>query len=325
MVQDDADTAGVQPEAVPLRLGGNNSGGASSDETAPDLANVATVDGIEHLLAVAESLSNPISLELGDEPHTWKDALESSDAEQWRQAYSEELDSLKGMNVYKLVPRSQVPAGHKICKGHPVFKIKRDENGKIVRFKVCLMFKGFEQVYGKDYTKTTSPTAHMESWHILLHLAALKGWDATQIDVKTAFLYGLLPDDEIQYMQQPEGFEVRGKEDWVWCLLCGLYSMKQAGRIWNHTVNEKMIHWGLLDWHLSRVCTTGRRHPAPQLPHSMSMIFCPSPAARPRTTTSKSNCGQPGQSQTWVYQSLLLALRLNGIVTYILYDSLKRP
>lgn len=84
----------------------------------------------------------------------------------------------------------------------------------------------------------------MESWRVLLHLAAAQGWDAAQIDIKTAFLYGLLPDDETQYMEQPEGFEEPGKEDWVWCLLRGLYRMKQAGRIWNQTLNDNMLSWG---------------------------------------------------------------------------------
>ena len=72
------------------------------------------------------------------------------------------------------------------------------------------MFKGYEQEYRKDYTSTTSPTVQMESWRILLHIAVALGWDAQQIDVKTAFLYGLLPDDEVQYME-PEGIW-RGRE-----------------------------------------------------------------------------------------------------------------
>lgn len=84
----------------------------------------------------------------------------------------------------------------------------------------------------------------MESWRILLHIAATLGWDAQQIDVKTAFLYGLLPDDEVQYMEQPKGFEEHGKEDWVWKLQRGLYGMKQAGRIWNKTLNETLLGWG---------------------------------------------------------------------------------
>lgn len=152
-------------------------------------------------------------------------------SKEWEAGYKEELKSLKEMGVYKLIPRDQVPAGQRIRKGRPVFKIKRDKTGKAVRFKVRLVFKGYKQVYGHDYTRTTSPTARMESWRILLHLAAAQGWDATQIDIKTAFLYGLLPDDEVQYMMQLEGFEEPGKESWVWCLLRGLYGMKQAGRI----------------------------------------------------------------------------------------------
>jgi hypothetical protein len=55
----------------------------------------------------------------------------------------------------------------------------------------------------------------MESWRILLHIVAFLGWDTQQINVKTAFLYDLLPNDEVQYMQQPTGFEKPGKEDWV--------------------------------------------------------------------------------------------------------------
>lgn len=148
------------------------------------------------------------------------------------------------MGVYKLVPRTSIPHGTPIRKGKPVFRAKRDETGTIVRYKVRLVFKGFEQIHGVDYTTTTSPTARMESWRILLHIAAALGWDIQQIDVKTAFLYGLLPDDETQYMEQPPGFEEPGKEDHIWMLQRALYGMKQAGRIWNKTMNEAMVGWG---------------------------------------------------------------------------------
>jgi hypothetical protein len=32
--------------------------------------------------------------------------------------------------------------------------------------------------------------------HLLLHLAAYLGWDTQQINIKTAFLYGLLLEEE---------------------------------------------------------------------------------------------------------------------------------
>jgi len=179
-----------------------------------------------------------------DEPNTWTEAKASSYSEQWEAGYKDELTSLRNMGVYKLIPRSQVPVGAKIRKGRPVFRLKRDADGKPVRWKVRLVFKGFEQIYGKDYTSTTSPTARMESWRILLHIAAVQGWDAQQIDVKTAFLYGLLPDNETQYMEQPAGFEEPGRKGDVWLLQRGLYGMKQSGRIWNQTMNDAMLSWG---------------------------------------------------------------------------------
>ena len=148
------------------------------------------------------------------------------------------------MGVYRLLHRSQIPAGAKVRKGRPVFHLKEDADGKPVHWKVRLVFKGFDQVYGKDYTSTTSPTACMESWRILLHIAAINNWDAQQIDAKTAFLYGLLPDNEVQYMEQPAGFKEKGKEDYIWVLQRGLYGMKQSGRIWNQTMNDVMLSWG---------------------------------------------------------------------------------
>jgi len=97
--------------------------------------------------------------------------------------------------------------------------------------------------------KTTSLTASMELWHILLHLAAALDWDAQRIDIKMAFLYRLLPEDEIQYMEQPQSFEEPRKEECVWRIEQGLHGMKQSGRIWNQTMNKKMISWGFT--HLS--------------------------------------------------------------------------
>ena len=195
---------------------------------------------IDNILAAISSIPQTDLDNFGlDEPNTWNEARSSSYSEQWELGYREELQSLKDMGVYKLLHRSQVSAETKIRKGRPVFRLKRDADGKPVRWKVRLVFKGFEQIYGKDYTSTTSPTARMESWRILLHIAAVNNWDAQQIDVKTAFLYGLLPDNEIQYMEQPEGFEEEGKEDYVWVLQRGLY-----GRIWNQTMNDAMLSWG---------------------------------------------------------------------------------
>ena len=49
-----------------------------------------------------------------------------------------------------------------------------------------------------------------------------------QLDVKTTFLHGDL-EEEI-YMQQPQAYEVKGKENLVCRLKESLYGLKQAPR-----------------------------------------------------------------------------------------------
>jgi len=152
--------------------------------------------------------------------------MNSPDADRWTLGIQDELKSLKEMGVYKLIPRSDIPAGHKVLRGKWVLLLKHDEHGNPVRHKAHFIVKGFEQVFGQDYVDTTSPTTRMESVRLLLNITAAKDWDIQQIDVKTTFLYGLLPTDKAQYLEQPKSFAELGKEDWVWCLQRGLYGMK---------------------------------------------------------------------------------------------------
>lgn len=197
------------------------------------------------LHTILNAAANDLDTAFNDDP-SWAECMDSTEQAEWIEAARDELQSLKDMEVFKLIPQSALKKDQKVRKGKLVCHNKCDELGKIFRCKVWYVFKGFEQIFGKDYNKATSPTARMESWRVLLHLAASWGWDAQQIDIKTAFLYGLLPDDEVQYMEQPARFEEPGKEDWVMMLQRGLYGMKQAGQIWNQTMHRQMLQWGFL-------------------------------------------------------------------------------
>jgi len=205
-------------------------------------------DLVDFCEAYAVQLASPlINPHNPDEP-TFREAMNSPDADKWTLGIQDKLKSLKEMGVYKLIPHSDVPAGCKVLRGKWVL-LKCDEHGNSVWHKARFVVKGFEQVFGQDYIDTTSPTARMESVRLLLNIAAAKDWDIQQIDVKTAFLYGLLPADEAQYLEQPESFAEPGKEDWVWCLQCGLYGMKQSSHIWNKTMHKAMLNWGFKSLH----------------------------------------------------------------------------
>jgi len=160
------------------------------------------------------------------EPASWKEAMRSADSHEWEQAANEEMESLRACGVYELVPRTQ--AKGRTLSNKWVFKIKRHADGSIERYKARVVARGFEQIAGVDYGETFAPVAKFQSIRLLLALAAKYDLELHQMDVKTAFLYGLL--DEVVYMEQPEGYA--DDSTMVWRLQRSLYGLKQSPRAW---------------------------------------------------------------------------------------------
>ena len=195
---------------------------------------------------------NPVTLQLAcldpsaRDPLSFAEARHSSNWLLWECALEEEFASIQAMNVYRLIPCNAVPDGCKVLQGKPVFCIKCDEHGVPSQFKACWVLKGYEQVKGLDYTDTHSLTVCSESFCIALHVAAILDWEMRNFDIKTAFLHGELSANKACWMEQPTGFKEPGKEDHVWQLLKALYGMKQAGCVWNITMNNAMQSWGFI-------------------------------------------------------------------------------
>jgi hypothetical protein len=76
----------------------------------------------------------------------------------------------------------------------------------------------------------------MSSIRALLTIAAVNDLEVHQMDVKTVFLNGVL--EEELYMDQPEGFIEKEKEDYVCKLQKGLYGLKQAPRAWSQAFQD---------------------------------------------------------------------------------------
>ena len=200
-------------------------------------------ESIHAFLSSISSGSSEPEFDNNDDP-SWPAAMRSPEREYWIAGARDELRSLAELKVFALIPRSKIPRGRRPLQGKLVCKRKRDNAGNVVRYKVRYVAKGYTQRYGVDYDKTMAPTARLESFRILMHLAASLDWDIQHIDIKTAFLHGVLPEDETAYLEQPKGFEENGKEDWVMELKKSIYGMKQAGRIWNQTFHDSVTEWG---------------------------------------------------------------------------------
>ncbi|CAI7781108.1 unnamed protein product [Closterium sp. NIES-54] len=81
-------------------------------------------------------------VEMPGEPATLKEALESSDAEEWKKAMESELKSIEKNGTWELV---ELPEGRKVITSKWLFKIKPDADGKIERYKSRLEAKGYQQ------------------------------------------------------------------------------------------------------------------------------------------------------------------------------------
>ena len=68
------------------------------------------------------------------------------------------------------------------------------------------------------------------------------GWRFHQMDVKTAFLIGLI--EEGVYIEQPEGFYVENKETHVCKLHRDIYGIKQAPRAWYSRIDNYLQDMG---------------------------------------------------------------------------------
>jgi len=157
-----------------------------------------------------------------DEP-TLKQAMESEHWPEWLAAIYEELESLKEMGVYEEV--DQLPLDRKAVGSKWVFRLKRDEHGEIVRHKARLVAQGYTQIPGQDFNHTFAPVARWDSIRFILSLTAIYDWELRHLDVKTAFLNGILKEEV--YLRRPE---ILGHS--YWRLIKALYGLKQSGREW---------------------------------------------------------------------------------------------
>lgn len=190
----------------------------------------------EKCLAVKEAVLHYGSTVI---PYTYAEAMTSPEAEKWVEAMQEEYASLMENDTWIL---EDLPPGKRAIKCKWVFATKEGVDGQIIRYKARLVGKGFSQIEGIDYHETYSPVIRYNSIRMMIAIAAHLDLKISQMDAVTAFLNGKL-NEEI-FMEQPEHFN-DGSEK---CckLIKSIYGLKQSSRIWNETLNEALMCFGLI-------------------------------------------------------------------------------
>nr|GFB90230.1 hypothetical protein [Tanacetum cinerariifolium] len=150
-----------------------------------------------------------------------------------------------------------LPKGQKTIGVKWVYKAKKKATGEVEKYKARLVAKGYKQKHGIDYKEVFAHVARLEAIRMIIAIAAQHKWKIHQMDVKSAFLNGLL--EEEVYVEQYEGYVAKGQEGKVLRLKKALYGLKQAPRNSQSMIDElkksttrefEMIDIGLMSYYL---------------------------------------------------------------------------
>ena len=103
----------------------------------------------------------------------------------------EDIDSIEKNDTWDLV---NLPKNKNLIGFKWVYKTKVNEKGEIDIFKARLVAKGFSQQPGIDFGETFSPVAILDNVREVIATVAQNKWKVYQMDVKLAFLNGILEE-----------------------------------------------------------------------------------------------------------------------------------
>jgi hypothetical protein len=103
----------------------------------------------------------------------------------------DEMMSIEASGTWELIdaPPRVRPIGLKW-----VYKTKKDATGVITKYKACLVAKGYVLQQGIDFEEVFAPVARLQSMRLLLAHAVSQRWAVHHMDVKSAFLNGVLQE-----------------------------------------------------------------------------------------------------------------------------------
>ena len=176
-------------------------------------------------------------------PKSYKQAIQSTDRENWLQSIKREIESLFQNNTFTIMRR---PANVPVIGLKWVFRIKENKDGTIERYKSRCCALGNLQDYYYDLLDTFAPVVRYSTVRMLLAVAASKDLILHHMDVDTAFLYGVMPESEPTYVTVPEDYPIPNhlkhvpRDQLVAKCNKAIYGLKQAPRLWNKNLDATM-------------------------------------------------------------------------------------
>ncbi|GJW72536.1 retrovirus-related pol polyprotein from transposon TNT 1-94 [Tanacetum coccineum] len=166
-------------------------------------------------------------------PKTYKDALTQAC---WIEVMQEELNEFEHLEVWELVPRQDKVM---VITLKWIYKVKLDKLGGILKNKARLVAHGYRQEEGINFEESFALVARLDAIRIFLAFVAHMNMIIYQMDVKTAFLNGILREEV--YVSQLDGFVDKDNLNHVYKLKKALYGLKQAPRVWYDLLSKFLL------------------------------------------------------------------------------------
>lgn len=171
---------------------------------------------------------------LPDKFDGYHQAMKRPDKEMWQEAINSELESLSKMRTWEL---AELPKDKKAIGSKWIFRVKRDNQNNITKYKARLVALGCHQKPGSDYEEIYASVVSKTSLRIFLAAVNQMHLHLHQMDIETAFLNAKL--EEEVYLKIPAGIQ-NNNETKVLKLNRSLYGLKQAPRAWNNDLTKTL-------------------------------------------------------------------------------------
>jgi len=136
-----------------------------------------------------------------------------------------------------------LPPGRRAVGAKWVLVIKRDAEGRVIKYKAHLVARGDQQVNRLNFGDTHSSTVRLTTCRLLFAiLAASPSYTVAQFDVSNVYLLGKL--DHPIYLAQAPGFVNSSRPRVARLLKKALYGLRQGGAEWQKVLRSALEQIG---------------------------------------------------------------------------------
>jgi len=170
------------------------------------------------------------------EPKSEKEARASPYAAEWLASEEIELKTIWRMGTFEIV---DLPPGVIPLPSRFTYRIKRDQHGKIIKFKSRVVARGDMQ-YDDEYSTTYAPTSRFTAISTIISIATQEKLELKHWDITGAFMTANIDTDI--YMDLPPGYHLApGK---TVKLKKSLYGLRQSPGLFHDTLEAWLREYG---------------------------------------------------------------------------------